>query len=61
MTMTMTMMMWMIIKFYNIIKKFANVDKKGGGNTHPRNVDKKMGFLMPSLRRRKVGGRCYWR
>ena len=33
--------MWIIIKFYNIIKKSANLDKGGGGGSaYPQNVDK---------------------
>ena len=36
--------MWIIIKFYNIIIKFANVDKGGGYNASPQNVDKKTWF-----------------
>jgi hypothetical protein len=33
-------LIWILIKFYNIIIKFANVDK-GGGNAYPHYVDKK--------------------
>ena len=39
--------MWIIIKFYNIVIKSANVDKGGGGggqNAYPQNVDKKTFF-----------------
>ena len=38
--------MWIIFKFYNIITKSANVDKGGGGNTYPQNVDKNMFFFF---------------
>ena len=39
--------MWIIIKFYNIIIKSANVTK-GGGNAYSQNVDKNR-FFYPSL------------
>ena len=35
--------MWIIIKFYNIIIKSANVDK--GYNANPQNVDKNTFFF----------------
>ena len=38
--------MWIIFKFYNIIIKSANVDKGGGGNAYPQNVDKKTCFFF---------------
>ena len=38
--------MWIIIKFYNIIIKSANVDKGGGLIAYPQNVDKKTCFCF---------------
>ena len=40
--------MRIIMKFYNITIKSANMDKGGGGNAFPQNVDKK-NFFYPSL------------
>ena len=45
--------MWIIIKFYNIIIKSANMDKGGGDqNAYPQNVDVYFFLLNPSLRSR---------
>ena len=42
--------MWIIIKFYNIIIKSANVDKGGGGKTLIHNMGIKIHvFFNPSL------------
>ena len=42
--------MWILIKFYNIIIKSANVYKWGGGNAYPQNVDKyTFSLFYPSL------------
>ena len=32
--------MWILIKFYNIIMKSANVEGGGGQNAYKKNVDK---------------------
>ena len=34
--------MWIIFTFYNISIKSANVDKGGGVDAYPQNVDKKI-------------------
>ena len=46
-----TQPMWIIIKFHNIIIKFANVDKGGGGKTliHKMWIKRPV-FFYPSLR-----------
>ena len=41
--------MWIIIKFYNIVIKFANVDKGGEGKTLIHKMWIKRFFLNPSL------------
>ena len=40
--------MLIIFKFFNIIIKSANMDKGGGSNAYPQNVNKKT-FYYPSL------------
>ena len=38
--------LWIIFKFYNIIIKSAKLNKRGGGNAYPQNVDKKTLFCF---------------
>ena len=38
--------MWIIKQFYYIIIKSANMDKGGGGNACPQNVDKNTRFVF---------------